>query len=365
MTNSNPATQRDDHTGRTERGIEADVPVLTTNGWVAAGALKVDDAVLLATNQTATVTGAARFWSGAPWRIAFNDGSSITTVGAQDLLLLHRYGHRREWTPVDVTVEGLAATDLRRGPENRFRIPLVEPLAPPDRDLPVDPYVLGAHIANGHAGTSVVISTPDPEVIARLEQSGGHLLANNSGACERVLMPRHIQAMRALGLAVPSRAKFVPTEYLAAGLQQRIDLLHGLMDGDGSSSSKGRSNVTYSTTSPQLADDVVVLANTLGGTGRVIASDRSHHGKPVEYTVTIMLPQAIEPFFTVRKRRGTTRNKTGPGRAVAAVERAAPREMVALRSDSPGSTIVVGQRCVALPLDLSAGGRRSALRHAA
>ena len=60
-----------------------------------------------------------------------------------------------------------------------------------------------------------------------------------------------------------SEMKFIPKEYLEGSIQQRFDLLNGLLDTDGSiDKEKGR--ISYYTTSSQLRDDVIELSLSLG-----------------------------------------------------------------------------------------------------
>jgi len=59
-----------------------------------------------------------------------------------------------------------------------------------------------------------------------------------------------------------SHTKFIPNIYMYSNIVQRMQLLKGLMDGDGFASSKGAS--IFVTSSLQLANDVMSLARSLG-----------------------------------------------------------------------------------------------------
>lgn len=56
--------------------------------------------------------------------------------------------------------------------------------------------------------------------------------------------------------------KFIPKDYLYGSYEQRLWLLRGLMDTDGSAS---KSYCTYATISEHLANDVCELVHSLGG----------------------------------------------------------------------------------------------------
>ena len=59
-----------------------------------------------------------------------------------------------------------------------------------------------------------------------------------------------------------SDKKFIPKEYFEGSINQRRDLLNGLLDSDGSVDNKGR--ISYYTNSSQLRDDVLQLCFSLG-----------------------------------------------------------------------------------------------------
>jgi hypothetical protein len=205
-----------------------------------------------------------------------------------------------------------------RGRGWRYTIPMTAPVEHAPRDLPVEPYTLGALIANGGlTGHSAMLTTPDGEVVARVRlhyaipawrpSAPGEVCA--SGAVLGL-----IGAIRRLGLDVHSADKFIPSAYLLASVQQRIALLQGLMDGDGGDRGPHRASVHYFTSSEALVRDMRQLVTGLGGT----ASARWHSrpGRRPEAVMDLMLPAAIEPFYTSAKSRGTPRKMTQPRRAV-------------------------------------------------
>lgn len=82
---------------------------------------------------------------------------------------------------------------------------------------------------------------------------------------------------------VKSEDKFIPTEYLEGNIDQRLDLLNGLLDSDGTvEADKGK--VSYWTISEQLKDGVVKLALSLGYKATVV---RDYHKQSLCYKVEI------------------------------------------------------------------------------
>lgn len=79
-------------------------------------------------------------------------------------------------------------------------------------------------------------------------------------------------------------------------VEQRIDLLHGLMDTDGS----GKKNrITYSTLSYGMARDIALLVRSLGGQAIIRRYDRRNEGKSVEFQVNVRIK--VCPFYLERK----------------------------------------------------------------
>jgi ATP-dependent DNA helicase RecG len=74
------------------------------------------------------------------------------------------------------------------------------------------------------------------------------------------------KALRELALdGVSCKDKFVPVMYKFGSINQRIALLQGLLDSDGTIDKGGR-RVRFSNTSKQLAEDVAELVRSLGRT---------------------------------------------------------------------------------------------------
>jgi len=152
-------------------------------------------------------------------------------------------------------------------------IDLVEPMDKPDLEFEIHPYVLGVLIGDGYMVNRTIANVSD-HVKNRVDKflPEGYIAKRRSKNVFSIsLKDRYIKplikmkpALKRLGLST-CRAweKFIPTEYLEGSLEQRYELLRGLMDTDGEVSKGG--HIVYSTTSEQLAKDVQLLARSLGG----------------------------------------------------------------------------------------------------
>jgi len=105
--------------------------------------------------------------------------------------------------------------------------------------------------------------------------------------------------------------KFIPNIYKFSSIEDRIAILQGLMDTDGTIKEKGEAG--FITTSKQLALDVIELVYSLGGKSilrkREIRKENDNtkiNNRIVKsnfctYEFTISLPETINPFFISRK----------------------------------------------------------------
>ena len=140
--------------------------------------------------------------------------------------------------------------------------------------LPIPPYILGLLIGDGCLREVVELTTADDALADVWERYavliGADITVNaRDGRCPTYTLKRGrgkfnvvTEALDALGLTdCLSGNKFVPHIYLAASRYDRLQLLAGLIDSDGS---RHRSGFEFTTKSVELACDVVFLARSLG-----------------------------------------------------------------------------------------------------
>lgn len=331
----------------TGKGQPLDSLILTPDGIKTYGDLSVGSHVFGRDGRPTLVTGIYDRGLLPTYRFAFTDGSSQVVDADHIWRVGYRYGKKREWKWEDRTTRELLEENLRNGKEYRFIIPMCDALQFEEKEFPISPYTLGALIANGSlTHGSAVLSTPRQSIANRVlnEHSGKAINRSDEweDSCPRYTVHGMVSKIADLSLNVKSKEKFIPEQYFFGSVQQRIDLLHGLMDNDGSAR-HGRTNVLYHTSSRQLACDVVRLVNSLGGTGMVRTLNRKAKG--VEYCVGIMLPKTIPPFFA-RNWKGSPCYQTGPRRAIVSIQRVDDQETRCISVEAPDSLYVTGLECV-------------------
>jgi hypothetical protein len=127
----------------------------------------------------------------------------------------------------------------------------------PEQELPVDPYVLGCWLGDGHSAYGQFFCG-DSEIIANIENAGFEVRpqAWSRWAWGIIGLRTGLRHLGVLG------NKHVPEAYLRAAPKQRLALLQGLMDTDGNNGRNG--SVQFTNTNRRLAEAVVELAISLG-----------------------------------------------------------------------------------------------------
>lgn len=263
-----------------------DEPVLTPTGWVPIGSLEPGDFVIGSDGNQTKVIGVYPQGRRKVFRIETSDGAS-TRACAEHLWSVRTQNHERRGQAAKVRSTADLRSDLLQG-RIPWRLPMVKAVQLPDRDLPVDPYLLGVLLGDGCLSSGALASNQETDVVdrclARLPEGdcgswdGSTLRIRKAVRTHRadgaLEASRTREALHEAGLmGKGSHEKFVPSDYLYGSETQRRQLLRGLLDTDGHVASAHC--IEYSTTSPELALAVEWLARSLGGQARTV--ERTTH----------------------------------------------------------------------------------------
>ena len=296
----------------------------------------------------------------------------------------------------------------------QYTVPTVGALQYDKKDLPILPYLLGLVIGDGSVGQkgyAVAVVTADEEIVTYLKdvakstngflrRSGKYTyklsyakpgvtaedIAIKCG-CSRELVYRTLgnqnfkvtteggkrrrarileaaaemgyQGARVNPMAAKlqstgvagclAHTKFIPQMYLQSSVADRLELLAGLIDSDGYVDKLG--NVSYSTVSRQLAQDVQTLVRQLGGRAKIRSRQGKYtkNGKRFEtrgsYDVVISMPADMLPSISKlsRKRdRLKPHRKCCLSRFIESIEPAGTAECVCISVQAADKLYVVG-----------------------
>jgi len=129
-----------------------------------------------------------------------------------------------------------------------------------DASLPIGPYTLGMWLGDGTAKSATITSHTDdqPEVRARID-SEGYITTDNKTIYTFGVTDGLHRALKSNNLI---KNKHIPESYFHSSIDQRMSLLQGLIDSDGSVSKRGQ--IEFDNTNKILINDIARLVSTLG-----------------------------------------------------------------------------------------------------
>ena len=290
-----------------DQALALDTLIPTPTGFTTMGELKVGDQVIGSEGQPVNVTEAK------PVSVD-HDTYLVTTEDGQQVVASagHLWHSKKMNWPKKY--EKVRTTEEMISDKYNYSIPAAKPRFGVEVGHPVHPYILGAWLGDGHHNqASITASAEDVEEMAALLIEAGadvhHKLGFRSepngyggGATHRIsLSSNKEQSEVSKGLrSLPSWGnKHIPGEYLNGSIEQRLALVQGLMDTDGSASKQGLA--TFCTTSDALLSGMKQLLQSLGQVPslRVIESDRYTSGHA--YQLRWEPKHGLNPFRLKRK----------------------------------------------------------------
>jgi len=322
-------------------------PVLTPSGWVPIGEVRIGDEVIGQNGLPTKVIGVYPNGIKPNYKVAFNDGSWVH-AGLEHLWSVatpHDRDAYRTLSTGQLLDFGLYDSSGNR----KWSIPLVQPVQHIRRELPVEPYFLGVLLGDGCLQPSGGITlTTDREIAAnwagRVTEHGSEGIVNLTPSDKE--LRGHLRSMGLRGTR--SWEKKIPPVYLLGDVGQRLALLQGLLDTDGHPMESG--GVEFSSTSENLTDGVVELANSLGGIARKSKGRFTRHQGGVgreSWRVNVKLPVNFEPFRLKRKLdKWIKPTKYKPLRALSSITYSHDTESVCIRVEAEDCLYVVKDHIV-------------------
>ena len=327
-----------------------DSRVLTENGWKPIGELYIGEKIYNSKGTLSNVIGIYPQGTIKNYEIIFSDGSK-TNCGLNHLWNVQTPNWRKRTPDKYVTKtlkelldEGIQTKhwhtrDKKYYYNNKWFIPLIKPIQWKNKNHIIHPYNLGLLIGDGGLTNCVILYNEDKEIqekFIKLSNCGVNRITDKLVCLKE--NPYKFELQR-LGLWKHTALfKFIPYEYLHDSIENRISLLQGLMDTDGT---VHNSNVSYSTSSKQLSENIKYLVQSLGGTSRInikIVKDTTY------YNVNIQLPPEIIPFTTkYHLDRYKHKIKYKPLRAIQAVKYINNCEGVCIKTDSEDSLYITDE----------------------
>ena len=262
-----------------------DTVIPTPEGEKRLGDLKVGDFVFGRDGKPTKVLGVFDQGFLEAYRIVLSDGRSTICNGE------HLWTHYSNTTSFLIT-ETLSSMLQRKiylgnGRGTRYSLPTNDGVEYREKELPIDPYVIGIFLGDGCCtGRDLTLSSGDEEIVKSVTKlcnfSGYKKVSNKNYSWYFYDSNNSIIKTRDFFKDFPELIgycgeKKIPDVYLYASKEQRLSLLQGLLDTDGGITyANGRYNIRFTTTGTDLKNNIVTLARSLGYIVSVLTDKRVH-----------------------------------------------------------------------------------------
>jgi DNA polymerase III delta prime subunit len=264
--------------------------ILTPTGWQKMGDLQIGDLVTTPSGKFAQILNIFPQGIKNIYSIEFHDGSSTECCDEhlwKCFFIDNTNSRSRKATEHLLTTQQII--EYKSKSDLNVSIPLTHPISYKNNWSPnIPPYLLGVLLGDGGlTQTTIKLTTADPEIIISCSElliDGYQFNLIKSTTIEFRLINQNRKSLggrqgmepnfytlqlKELGLwNKKSNKKFIPIKYLLeTSIEDRFNLLQGLLDTDGTVGKQG--DISFTSVSRQLANDVQQLVWSLGGVATI------------------------------------------------------------------------------------------------
>jgi hypothetical protein len=330
--------------------------VRTVNGYKRMGDLRVGDRLASIDGRESVVEGIFPQGRRPIFKITFYDGRF--THCTEDHLWNVFYRDRKEkWETVTTGKIIADLKNLSRDAAKRLAIPLASGEWGEEKDLPIDPYVLGVLLGDGGLSSgSILITTTNQDILRNVSSKIPDYELRDQSKKNPTISYRLVRkkrnnsnyyrdALSNLGLwGKRSYEKFIPQVYLDSSRSQRMELLRGLMDTDGTAPHR---SCDYRTTSERLALGVQELVRSIGGIATISKRQASYKkgGKQIDcrdyFIVSIRVNDKKEIYGSAQKSKSARPRTKKPLRlCIKSIEAAGWAECQCIKVSHPSGLYI-------------------------
>ena len=331
-----------------------DTELVTPNGWTTIRDVKVGDQIFDETgNPTTVVAKSPVYATGDRFKVIFDDDSELVVDG-DHLWVAETFADRMSMgRNLDMPMRLVTTREMYRTQKtnhakasNNWSVRLAQPLVMDKKELPIDPYLFGIWLGDGSKNDGTIASVDrDPETQQAFDDAG--YVTHRATSASFYVSGLRTQ-LEALGVR---NNKHVPMKYLRGDDEQRLALLQGLMDSDGTVDSRW-GVPRFSNTNPYILDAVAELAHSFGWVTRRFVYEYKNSSGPASITSITFL--ADRPVFRLPRkfaRQDLTRKRpTARGRSnrivVRIIQLDEQVDVQCLTVDSPSHMFLAGRSMI-------------------
>ena len=322
-------------TGHGAKALSLDSILYTEDGTTTIEDCKIGDKIFGPDGTLAPITAKSEIFYKPMFQLELDDGRTLD-VSEDHINSVLKYGVPQNLSTLDLLKSPLFRLKANGTKSYTFQIENTSALQYKTKHYPIDPYTLGLLLGDGSIkadGSNALHGHTDDIQYYKTQipyEFGSEYVDRRNTNVVTLAIKKLSQGMRDIGIAGNSCGnKYIPKSYLYGAIPQRIALLQGLIDTDGTVSPEGK--VSFCSKSKQLCLDVMQLVRSLGGRSKfwqlsVIEGQEYHQiGIWVNLNCTRLPRKAIREKF----------NKSTKS-AIVGIHRIAnvPSQCIAIDSDS-------------------------------
>lgn len=342
------------------KALDLNTRIPTPSGDKTMGDIQVGDYVFDEKgNPTKVIATSPIFYDHDCYEVEFSDGEKII-ADAEHLWEVNDHGHTKTLNTeilFNTYVHPPRKEHPNWKPEKRYSVNLCEPLNCPQKELPIHPYILGLWLGDGKSDDGYItthISDCD-EMVSLIESTGYRVTSICSDSSNNKRIRIHNQNNIPLRVLLRQynlfHNKHIPNEYLYSSIGQRLDLLSGLMDTDGTIDKRGTNlcEFTQSTKHDKLISSVSSLLASLGIKHNLTQKQVKLHDKFYQsIRINFKISKNIPCFKLSRKLLLINFEKEIPVRTnrktIIKISKVASRPTKCIRVDSPSHLYLCGEK---------------------
>lgn len=294
------------------KALSLDSVLFTEHGKITIGSCSVGDRIFGADGKLTTITAKSEVFHKPMYQITLADGRTIKVSEdhLNPVVINTNPNNTVRWEEKVLTTTELLQQPLihtKKGNRNHKGISSkslvfvknIKPIEYSTKHLPIDPYTLGVVLGDGRIRKecgSVELTCHKDELahyIATIPYEFGSIYKDPRSNAVTQSIRGLGRLLKAMELNVRGEFKFIPPQYMYGSIEQRLALLQGLLDTDGTISDIGR--ISFTSSSHQLCDDVACLVRSLGGTASKLQKCKHAEAFKVEIWMD------MNPFKLARK----------------------------------------------------------------
>jgi hypothetical protein len=280
---------------QTGKALALDTPIPTPTGWTTMEDVKIGDNILSPSGDNVSVTMKTEtMYNHNCYKLYFDNGEEI--IADADHLWEVDSSYWRTGKKVIRSQEiydrykSKAQNKRGKGVQGSLYIEKSKPINFIKNSLGIDPYLLGVWLGDGYSSDGRIIAHKDDYTFYKKRIDVEY--EREDGNCIRFKVKDFRSKLKSYNLL---KNKHIPQNYLRSSYEDRLELLRGLMDTDGSVTKNTRSFEFYQK-NYDLILQVVELLSTLG-----IKSNIRHRKIKDNYYHTISFTTEEQVFNLQRK----------------------------------------------------------------